>query len=150
MSGSPALSDVPLPLAYARPFTVDGVASPHRQLILKSAMAGAYAERIDIGFRGVDAVCLAFDLAAIEVATPTGPQVEVAAQIFGERARKAQRTGELFVVTDGGRDGFVIASAAYVSVNSLHGANASPLLDDLDGALGAGPVRRLRHRAFTG
>jgi hypothetical protein len=140
-----SLLDLRLPLAYDRPFYVDGIASPHKQLVLKSPKADVYDERIDICFRAVDAVCLNFKMESIEIRTPTKRHIDDGVRSFGDWIEGAHDHGEVFAVICGDYHGLVVASVGYISVNELHGANASPLLDDLDIALRAGPVFRLIH-----
>jgi hypothetical protein len=128
----PTVEDLELPLLLDRQFYVDSLVSTHRQLLLKSPMGDEYGDRVDVLFKGVSAVRLAFDLPELGMRYPTESELAGIVDECGEKVVRGGRPPRRVYVISGARsDGYVVAIAAYMVKNQEHGANTSQLLWDV-------------------
>jgi len=127
---SPKVVDAPLPFAVDRPFHVNQLVPTHRQLLLRSPMGDSFDERIDILFKGVSAMKLAFELPALEIRAPTAAEYEMITVDCGPELLERPGT-RCYVISGGPSVGYVVALSAFRTADQEHAANDSRLLFDL-------------------
>ncbi|MBO2458111.1 hypothetical protein [Actinomadura violacea] len=128
----PTVDNWELPLVLDRQFYVDSLVSTHKQLLLKSPMGDEYGDRVDVLFKGVRAVKLAFDLPTLKVRLPTDRELAGVIAECGEETIGGGRPAmQAYVISGGRADGYVVAVTAFLVKNQEHGANTSQLLWDV-------------------
>lgn len=127
---SPKIVDASLPFAMDRPFHVNQLVPTHRQLLLRSPMGDSFDERIDILFKGVSAMKLAFELPTLEIRVPTAAEYDMITADCGSELLARQGT-RCYLITGGPSAGYVVALSAFQTADQEHAANESRLLFDL-------------------
>ena len=95
-------------------------------------MGDMYGDRIDVLFKGVAAVKLMFDLPTLEVRRPSERELAMIIDECGEKMVGSGRPAtQVYVISGGHSDGYVVAMGAFVVKNQEHGANTSQLLWDV-------------------
>jgi hypothetical protein len=129
MSETPTIEDRALPVSFDRPFFINRFVATHKSLLLRSPMGDSFDDRIDILFKGVNALKIGSRMQTLTVRHATPAETASVAADCGSETLERGDT-RIFMLDGGHSSGYVVALSMFSSRDQRHGSNPSPLLFD--------------------
>jgi hypothetical protein len=125
MSEIPTIEDRALPVSFDRPFFLNRLVATHKSLLLRSPKGDLSDDRIDILFRGVNALKIGSKLQTLTVRNATPAETAAVGADCGSETLDRDDT-RIFMLDGGHSSGYVVALSRFSSRDQRHGSNPSP------------------------